>query len=410
MIRSGLIHMIREKADQGKSAYAISGELGIAENTAKKYINERGVSVRHGLCGRKKCSKLDPFKPQIELFLSQGILNCTVIYERLQGCGYEGGITILKDYVRNFRPARKGKAVERYETLPGKQVQMDWGILHYLDEDRKIHKVPAFVMIMGNSRAKYVEFTKRCDFYSLVRCIVNAFEYFGGVPETVLTDHMKTVVLGAQGGKAIFHSGFSEFAADMGFVPKLCRVRRPQTKGKVERLVHYVKDNFLPGRRFTDLADLNRQVLDWCRQVDSKVHSTTGEIPLKALAKEPLLPLPDENILESYRWETRKVTKDGYVSYDGVKYGVPWEYSNHEVRIRVLNGKFEAYDGEVRIAQLPFEPVSGKVVFLKGQYLGLAEKEGTPFPVPSLIKVANLSVETRSLNIYDQLVGVAANG
>jgi transposase len=410
MIRSGLIHMIREKADQGKSAYAISGELGIAENTAKKYIKERGVSVRHGLSGRQKGSKLDPFKPQIEKFISLGILNCTVLQERLQGCGYDGGITILKDYVKDFRPVRSEKAVERYETLPGKQAQMDWGILHYLAGDGKIHKVPAFVMIMGNSRAKYVEFTKRCDFYSLVRCILNAFEYFGGVPETVLTDRMKTVVLGTQGGKAIFHSGFSEFAADMGFVPKLCRVRRPQTKGKVERLVHYVKDNFLPGRTFSDLTDLNRQALEWCRQVDSKIHGTTGEIPLEALAKEPLLPLPEESMLERYRWETRKVTRDGYVSYDGAKYGVPWEYSNREVRVRILNGHFEAYDGEVRIVQLPFEPVSGRVVFLKGQYLGLAEKEGMPFALPYAIKAANLTVETRNLSVYDQLMGVAANG
>lgn len=410
MVRSGLIHMIREKADEGKSAYAIAKETGLAENTVKKYIRERGTPTHHGLSGRHKGSKLDPYKPQLDRFISQGIFNCNVLLERLHSLGYEGGITILKDYVKKFRPCRKGKAVERYETPPGNQAQMDWGILHYVDEAGKIHKVPAFVMIMGHSRAKYVECTKRCDFYSLVRCILNAFEYFGGVPQTVLTDRMKTVVLGVQGGEAVFHSGFSEFAADMGFVPKLCRVRRPQTKGKVERLVGYVKSNFLPGRTFSDLEDLNRQALAWCRQADSKVHGTTGEIPLKTLAREPLQSLPPGSVLNRYRWEIRKVTRDGYVSYDGVQYPLPWEYSNREVRVRVLNGQFEVYEGEVRIAQLPFESVSGRVVFLKGHYVGLAEKQGVPFPLPHAAKTTNLTVETRDLSIYDELAGVAANG
>ena len=410
MIRSGLIHMIREKADQGKSAYAISKEMGIAENTVKKYIRERGKSVEHGLAGKPKGSKLDAFKPDIQKYLQNGIFNCIVIYDRLQEKGYSGGITILKDYVKTFRPVRSEKAVERYETLPGKQAQMDWGILHYIDGDGVIHKTPAFIMIMGNSRAKYVEFTKRCDFYSFIRCMLNAFEYFGGVPETVLADRMKTVLVGTQGGKPIFHTGFSEFAADMGFVPKLCRARRPQTKGKVERLVHYVKDNFLPGRTFTDLEDLNKQALAWCRKVDSKVHGTTGEIPLKALLKEPLLPLPEASLRERYRWETRKVTKDGFVSYDGVRYGLPWQYSNREVRVRGINGHFEAYDGEVRILSCKIEYTSGRIVFMKGQYRGLAEKDGMAFPLPHAIQAENMLVETRSLHFYDEMMGVATHG
>jgi len=147
-------------------------------------------------------------------------------------------------------------------------------------------------MILGNSRAKYLEFTKRCDFYSLLRCIVNAFEYFGGIPEIVLTDRMKTVIEGSEAGKPLWNKRFEDFASDMGFMPKVCRPRRPQTKGKVERLVNYIKDNFLPGRTFADADDLNRQAMMWCQKVNSKRHGTTGEIPLESLTNEPLLPLP----------------------------------------------------------------------------------------------------------------------
>lgn len=404
MIRSGLILMIRQKAMEGQSPYAIGKELGISKNTAKKYAT--GEPKKHGLNGQKKPSKLDQFKPVIDKMLKNGIFNCVVILERLQQQGYSGGITIIKDYVKDKRPARSSPAVRRYETSPGKQAQMDWGITHYIDEHGIIHKTPVFVMILGSSRTKYVEFTKRCDFYSLLRCIVNAFEYFGGIPETVLTDRMKTVIDGSEAGKPLWNKRFEDFAADMGFVPKVCRPRRPQTKGKVERLVDYVKDNFLPGRHFSNLEDLNRQALVWCQKADSKPHGTTGKIPLEALKDEPLLPLPSKAVRNRYRWETRKVTRDGFVSFDGAKYGLPWQYSGREVRVRICNEHFEAYDGEVMIACHKVEYTSGKLVLLKGQYEGLAEKNGIASPFPYARQNDSLSVEIRPLSIYDKIAGV----
>ena len=412
MIRSGLINMIREEGQKGKSAYAIGKKLGISKNTAKRYL--KGPRAAHGLKGKEGPSKFNPFKPEVDAMMKSGIFNCVVILERLQSKGYTGGITIIKDYVKPFRPPRNAPAVKRYETLPGKQAQMDWGITHYIDEKGDIHKTPAFIMILGSSRAKYVEFTKRCDLYSLQKCIVNAFEYYGGIPEIVLTDRMKTVMDGSEGGKPLWNKRFEDFAADMGFVPKVCRVRRPQTKGKVERLVDYVKDNFLPGRQFKDLYDLNSQALEWCKKADGKIHGTTGEIPLEALAKEPLLSLPDKATCDKYRWETRKVTRDGFVSFDGAKYGLPWQYSGREVRVRVCGDFFEAYDGEVRIALHKVEYASGRIVWLKGQYQGLAEKNGMAMPLPFARKKGMESgeeaVEIRSLSVYDALAGVASNG
>ena len=180
MIRSGLILMIRQKAQSGQSSYSIGKQLGISKNTAKKYVVDHPKP--HALKGRTRPSKLDPYKADLDEMISNGIFNCVAILERLQKNGYAGGITIIKDYVQRFRPAKSTPAVRRYETPPGKQAQMDWGIVHYIDGRGRIHKAPAFVMILGNSRTKYVEFTKRCDFYSLLRCMVNAFEYFGGVP------------------------------------------------------------------------------------------------------------------------------------------------------------------------------------------------------------------------------------
>ena len=153
MIRKGLILMIQDFAEKGKSAYAISKELGISKNTAKKYM-EHPAQI-HGLKGIRKGSKLDPYKEQLKQWMSQGIFNCEVLLERLRELGYEGGKSILKDYVQPYRPARSAPAVRRYETPNGRQAQMDWGICQYLDKEGQLHKVPVFVMILGASRVKY---------------------------------------------------------------------------------------------------------------------------------------------------------------------------------------------------------------------------------------------------------------
>ena len=403
MIRSGTILMIREKAQEGKSAYAIAKETGLSKNTVKKYIAPATVETAN--LARNQPSKLDDYKDLIHVCMAAGIFNCQVIFERIRDKGYTGSITILKDYVKPYRPPKALPAVPRYESLPGKQAQMDYGICHYVDLDGVIHKVPAFIMIMGCSRAKYVEFVKRCDLYSLQRCLVNAFESFGGVPETILTDRMKTVVIGTEGKRIIWNTKFQEFANDMGFIPKICKARRPQTKGKVERLVHYVKDNFLPGRTFTDLNDLNLQAINWCRKADSEVHGTTGLIPIKELKKEPLLPLPEQNVRDRYRFETRKVSIDGFISYDGIKYGVPWQYAGKELRVRLCDGKFQVYDGPVCVSEHKALYKSGRISWLPGQYQGLVQKNGLPVS-PSFGRQIPKEVEIRPLYVYDQLAGV----
>ena len=163
MLRSGIILMIRENAQRGKSAYAIGKEHGISKNTARKYM-ERQCEPPPKI---DRFSRLDNFKPMLHVLMSQGIFNCVVLLERLKDASYDGGITILKEYVHPFRPAKALPAARRFETPSGKQAQMDWGICQYTDGGGALHKVPAFVMILGASRVKYVEFASRCDLNSL---------------------------------------------------------------------------------------------------------------------------------------------------------------------------------------------------------------------------------------------------
>jgi len=404
MIRSETITMIREIALKGKSAYAIGKELGISKNTAKKYMKPGSDSPTK----LPRPSKLDPYKDAVNKMMASGTFNCVVIYEHIRNLGYNGQISILKDYVHPFRPPKAIPAVQRYETLPGKQAQMDWGICSYVDEDGISHKIPCFAMILGHSRMRYIEFTKRSDLYSLLHCMLNAFEYYGGIPDIVLTDNMKTVVLGRESGNPIWNPAFLDFANTMGFVPKVCKVRRPQTKGKVERLVRYIKENFIPGREFKDLGDLNRQALIWCESVNRKVIRSQGIIPVNELPAEELNPLPELVIRDRYRYESRHVSRDGFISYDGVLYGIPWEYSGKTITVIRKKGRIECLDGLTLIASHPIEYCSGRLILLEGQYKGLAERNGLSLMLPHAAQTSE-AVEERPLGLYEELLE-ASNG
>lgn len=400
MLRSESIYMIREKHTNGKSNYAIGKELGISKNTAKKYSNSTVCRASYS----KRSSKLDAFKSEINRLMENGVFNCVAIMEHISELGYEGKISILKDYVRPFRQLKQIPAVRRYETEPGYQAQMDWGVCSYLDSKGIEHKIYAFVMILSHSRMRYTEFSKRCDLHSLTRCMVNAFEYFGGVPETVLTDNMKTVILGREAGKPIWNPAFLDFANSIGFIPKVCQVRRPQTKGKVERLVRYLKDNFMAGRSFCDFKDLNLQVKAWCDKVNAKISASTGESAAAMLSEEPLKALPDTNISNRYRYESRLVSKDGFISYDGVRYGVFWEYCGRHLTVREMSGVIEIFDNLSLVASYPLEGRSGKSVTSKDQYAGLAEKHG--MPIMPMARLVENAVEKRSLSVYENILEV----
>ncbi len=192
MKECGIAIMVREQVKlQDKTISQVAREMNMSRNTVKKYLKEGEQEDRRK--GTKRASKLDPYKSEIEEFLSLGIYNAVVIYERILEKGFDGKISILKDYLKPLRPVtiKEGPAVRRYETKAGSQVQMDWGICKYLDPHNRVRKVACFVMVLGFSRVRYIEFCNRCDLSSLQRCCVNAFEYFGGVPEVLLTDHLK---------------------------------------------------------------------------------------------------------------------------------------------------------------------------------------------------------------------------
>lgn len=186
------------------------------------------------------------------------------MFGRLQALGYTGQISILKDFVQPLRPPKAGqRPVRRYETKPGVQLQFDWGEFRYAD-GATYHKLFGFTAILSYSRMRFVMFTKRCDTPTLLRCLMVACEYFGGLPQVMLTDRMKSVLLDTDGVTLVWNPQFADMLATIGVTPRVCKPYTPQTKGKVERSIGVVKSSFWAGVHFTDLDDLNAQARAWC--------------------------------------------------------------------------------------------------------------------------------------------------
>jgi len=279
---------------QGYSKKRIARELGISINTVRKYItNDSKPSYSKRAL---KPMKLDPYRSYIKQRLREAHpywIPATVILEEIKAKGYQGGISTLRNYMLQQKPIAQESSIIRFETNPGKQMQVDWA------EFRKgKNRLSAFIATLGYSRASYVEFVTDEKLETLLSCHENAFEYFGGVSQEILYDNMKTVIIERDcygQGKHRLQSGFWDFAKHYNFTPKVCRPYRAQTKGKVERFIHYLKYSFYyplssqlkPSGLILDKDTANQKVLAWLNHTANKrEHATTKEQPFKRLQVE----------------------------------------------------------------------------------------------------------------------------
>lgn len=160
----------------------------------------------------------------------------------------------------------------------------------------------------------------------------------------ILYDNMKTIVLRPRGADspAVLNSEFAGFAGYYGFDVRPCSPYRAQTKGKVERLIGYVKDSFVTGRVFESLADMNRQARLWCDEVNGRVHGTTGKIPMEELAREGLIPVAGF-AYDTSRVSVRLVSRDCLISYEGNRYEMPYRLASRPVVVK------DRDDGRIRV-------------------------------------------------------------
>ncbi len=326
--------MIKTMYRQGISISEIARQTGHDRKTVRKAIHGELLPKRQKP-GQPRVRKIDGYADYLQQRMAEGVYNARKLYREIQAQGYSGGLTQVILYIQPFRPPRQEKATVRFETEPGQQAQVDWGSCGYIDVDDRQKTLYCFVMTLGWSRAMYVEFTTRGDTGSFIRCHQHAFEYLGGVPREVVHDNLKSAVIErATGGAIRFNARYLDFALAMGFAPRPHQPYRPQTKGKVESGVRYVKGNFWAGLHFIDVDDINLQVRAWLDTVaNPRVHGTTGERPFSRLPDEHLQPLPVQRF-DTSRISYRRVGRDCLVSYQRNSYSVPAAYVQQTVMVK----------------------------------------------------------------------------
>jgi transposase len=292
-------HMqLRHLLAQGMTITAIAECLSINERTIRRWIAqgelERDLYEPLPLKPRKeRASKLDPFKSVIEARLTAyPKLSSVRLLEEIQPAGYTGSYELLVMYVREVRPRPPQAPVLRFETPAGHQTQVDFAEFNFTWGKRY-----ALMVVLGYSRLLWLRFYERQDMRTLFRGLEEAFHFFGGVTHELLFDQMKAVItadLRLLGGQLVVNEEFLRFAAHWGFQARACRPYRPQTKGKVERPISYVRDNFIYGREFISDAHLDQERTRWLERANSRVHGTTKEVPRVRFERDEerlLLPL-----------------------------------------------------------------------------------------------------------------------
>lgn len=398
---------IRNERKKGLSYVEIARKHHIDPRTAKKYAESDSKPV-YTLTAPKP-SKLDPYKHLIDMWLEEAPYSAVRIHEKLTEQGCDCKYTIVRQYVATRKADLNEKATVRFETMPGLQGQVDWGFFenYKVLENGEYKKLYCFLMILGYSRMRYIEFVTDMSTTTLIKCHINAFRYFGGYPEEILYDNMKQVVVKRlmKQSESELNKQFEDFAGFYGYKPVLCRPYRGQTKGKVERTVRYVRENFMVGIKYSSLADLNSQAHAWCNKINAKIHGTTNERPIDRLTEENLLPLKREYIIDKIN--LRRVEKDCLISYAGNKYSVPAEYVGKDVTVIVLDHMLAAYFEGKQIALHKLSYSRNTLNVNKEHYKSIIVRSGfdienTLLNNPDLV---DLGIPNHSLKKYDELMG-----
>jgi transposase len=405
---------------RGLKQRAIARELGISRNTVKKYIAYPDLAFERRLNPLRK-SKLDPYIDTIKAWIEEDKgYSGTWIYDRLTGMGFHGSYEIVKRKVRQIKESRQRVAFMRFETEPGCQAQVDFAEFQVEHPDGRIEKLYLFSMILGYSRKLYAELIERCDLPAFLDCHIRAFEFFGGVPSTILYDRMKNVYIGRLAGHDRFNPSLVGFAFHYGFKPQVAPAYAAWVKGKVERPYAFIREGFWRGYGYLCLETANRDLEAWLARKDQRIHGTTHEaVTVRFERERPHLgSLPRNPFDTSYRI-FRRVYKDCTVRFEGNSFVVPHPLVGRQLILRVKEQIMRIYDDDrfVVIYEIPGTP--GHLVQDKRFYDALKKDremnrrkyghenpgKGRAKPTISPSKPAyDIPVAIRPLGVYDDCI------
>ena len=340
MLKPDVVDLIRRLAGQGLGSQRIARHLGVSRNAVRRYL----AGVRVGFQERPEARRLDEATQQEvqRLFETVAEGNTVVVQQELAGQGINVDLRTLQRAVAPLRPAARAKALAtvRFETAPGKQMQIDFGEKTVLIADKPV-TVHLMTVVLGYSQRLYCRafLTEWQDDW--LEGIEAACRHFGGLPEQILCDNASPLVIShdPNTGIVVWHPGFEAFYKDRGITPRASRPRRARTNGKIERGVGYVKHNALAGRTFPSFDALQRHRAHWIVAVaDQRIHGTTREQPCVRFERDEqqtLRPLPARPLTVRTRRLTRRVSADCFVDIDTVRYSVPYWHVRETVEVVV---------------------------------------------------------------------------
>jgi transposase len=370
--------MLRHIRD-GRSDRQVGKDLGVDRRTVKRYrewaqcerLLEGDLPDHENLLKildltmpekvpPQNSSKADPYRCRIKQLLEEKV-KVTAIYDRLKEDGYTGSYASVLRLARQIEP-RKEEAYVRKECQPGEEAEVDFGYVGMMyDDEGNLRKTWAFVMVLGWSRYAYVEFVFDQKVATWLSCHRNALTFFGGVPQRLVIDNLKSGITQAVWDNPQVQISYRECAEHYGFLILPCRPATPEHKGKVEGGVGYVKGRFMGGRGPLKLAWANQEVRKWCRdEAGMRIHGTTKQQPrrqFEQVERGRLKPLP-QTPYDIAIWKKVRLYHDCHVEFDGSYYSAPFRLIKHPLRVcagtrlvRIFDEKYALIATHERAAQ-----------------------------------------------------------
>jgi transposase len=376
----------------GWSVRRLSGEFRISRERVDRILRDnrdaRQNQINNKPAGKQIPSKLDNYKQYIGEILEKYKDDPPTIervLELIRERGYDGGRTILSDYLATVRGKKTPDPVTCVETAPGQRGSHDWSEYYiYFSETGEKEKVIFFSFILNYCRRQYIEIVEDQKQLTLFKCLINTFIYFDGVPRQVKSDNQKACVDRWEYGKPVFNEKYLEFATHYRFTPLAITPGKPRENLKIERPFHYLEKNFLNARSFINRDDLKKQLSDWLLMVnDQRVHRTTGKTPIELYHQEfaSLQPLP-KNHFDTTLAEYRIVNNEACIEWDSYFYAVPSQYMYQSCLVREADNMVFIYSPSHEI--IKSYPVAEKG--REDKYIGCRPKASVKTPVNPPIK------------------------
>jgi len=385
------LKLLMESLNMKINKSKLGRELGVDRRTVDRYLKGNEPSKT-----RTRKSKIDDLYEVITELLSaesiQTFYYKRVLWEYLKdNHGLECSQSSFRRYISTkpefqgyFTDGKRIQAVQsviRFETPLGEQAQFDWKEnIKYITNEGEIIYVNVGVLVLGNSRFKSYGLTISKSQSVLMSFLMESFEAFGGVPKTILTDNMKTVMDDhrTEYSKGVINERFEQFAKDCGFEVKPCIAGRPRTKGKVESIMKLLDEIHAYQGKFS-YEGLHQFVQTLCERHNQSFNQGNRKIPILALKQEKshLLPLPRKEIRDSYKIGHRlvKVNPASMITYKSNQYSVPAEYKGKTVGLQVYDDHIHVYYNTDLVAQ---HRVSSKVLNYKEEHYAEVLSRGMP--------------------------------